>query len=436
MTSHLITEQGCFSDLHPLFSLSEAASEADRCYFCFDAPCTKACPTDIDVPAFIQKIRSDNITGSARTILSENIMGAMCARVCPTENLCEQACVRNTQQDKTVEIGALQRFATEAVVANQQQLFVRGLSSGKQIAIVGAGPAGLSCAHRLSMFGHSVTILEAKDKLAGLNEYGIAAYKATDNIAAREAEYILAIGGIDVKTNMSLGRDFTLADLREQYDAVLLSPGLGDTRQLGIDGEDSKSVLDAVDYIADLRQAKPNLPVANNVVVIGGGMTAIDVAVQSKLLGAQEVTIVYRRGKGQMAASLHEQELAQTHGIQIRHYLSPKKIIHGGDGIRAVEFETMLNDEDGSSNDDHAIITLPADLVFKAIGQLLVTEHLNELTLEAGRIVVDESRRTSLKGVWAGGDCVSGGDNLTVSAVQDGKLAAISINQMFDEEAA
>ena len=436
MSSTSISQQGCFTDLHPLMSLSEASSEADRCYFCYDAPCTEACPTDIDVPVFIQKIRSGNVTGSARTILSENIMGAMCARVCPTEILCEQACVRNTQQDKTVEIGALQRFATEAVVQNKQQLFVRGAETGKHVAIVGGGPAGLACAHRLSMFGHAVTILEANDKLAGLNEYGIAAYKATDNIAAREAEYILGIGGIDVKTKQCLGRDFTLADLTDQYDAAFLSLGLGNTRKLGIDNEDVDGVLDAVDYIADLRQSKPNLPVAKNVVVIGGGMTAIDVAVQSKLLGAQDVTIAYRRGQAQMAASLHEQELAQTHGIQIRYYLSPKQIIQDDGRLSAVAFESMTANEDGSLQSNGEVLTLPANLVFKAIGQLLVSEYLKELTLESGRIVVDDSRRTSLNGVWAGGDCVLGGDNLTVSAVQDGKLAAISIHQMLDQETA
>jgi dihydropyrimidine dehydrogenase (NAD+) subunit PreT len=423
-----------FSDLQSPLSSAEAAVEADRCYFCYDAPCTLACPTGIDIPLFIQKIRSGNITGSARTILSENIMGAMCSRDCPTEILCEQVCVRNDLKDKPVKIGALQRFATDPVVTDQRQLFDRGAETGKRVAVVGAGPAGLSCAHRLSMFGHAVSVFEARDKIAGLNEYGIAAYKATDNIAASEAQYILGIGGIEVKTNLSLGVDISLADLRQQYDAVFLSVGLAATRQLGIGDDDTEGIIDAVDYIADLRQApdKGELPVGKRIIVIGGGMTAIDIAVQSKLLGAEDVTIAYRRGQAQMGASEHEQELAQIHGIQIKHWLSPHQILKQNGRLSGVEFIIMAPQEDGSLTATGEMLSLRADIVFKAIGQLLVSDSVAaepELALQSQRIVVNSERRTSLPDVWAGGDCVLDGENLTVAAVQDGKLAAISINQ-------
>lgn len=432
MKSSVNIQKEEFGDLHPPLSKTSAVIEADRCYFCYDAPCTTACPTGIDIPMFIQKIRSGNRTGSARTILSENIMGAMCARVCPTEILCEDACVRNHEEHaKPVEIGLLQRYATDSVIEDKKQLFERGPETGKHVAVVGAGPAGLSCAHRLSMLGHTVTILEARDKVAGLNEFGIAAYKATNNIAALEAQYILDIGGINVKTKQSLGKDFTLESLRNEYDAVFLSPGLASTRQLNIEGEDAAGVIEAVDYIADLRQNADCLSVADKIVVIGGGMTAIDIAVQSKILGAKEVTIAYRRGKDQMGASVFEQELAQTHGVSIKYCISPTKVLQENGEVTGVEFEEMIVAADGSMNASGESLVINAQVVFKAIGQVLVSRELEALNLESGRIVVDESRRTSLGDVWAGGDCVLDGDNLTVSAVQDGKVAAISIDQQL-----
>ena len=252
-----------FADLHPPLSRSEALIEADRCYFCFDAPCTTACPTGIDIPGFIQKIRSDNLRGSAHTILAENIMGGMCARVCPTEILCEEACVRNTHEDKPVEIGLLQRYATDPVFESSTQLFERGDDSGKRVAIVGGGPAGLSCAHRLAMLGHAVKLFNRDDKLGGLNEYGIAAYKTVDDFAQREIEYILSIGGIEVETGVTLGQDISLSELRQEYDAVFVGIGLPSVNDLNIDNEDLPGVESAIEYIAALRQAddKSTLPV-------------------------------------------------------------------------------------------------------------------------------------------------------------------------------
>jgi glutamate synthase (NADPH/NADH) small chain len=410
-----------FADLHPPLSRSEALIEADRCYFCFDAPCTTACPTGIDIPGFIQRIRSDNLRGSANTILSENIMGGMCARVCPTEILCEEACVRNTHEEKPVEIGLLQRYATDPVFESGDQLFERASGSGKSIAVVGGGPAGLSCAHRLAVLGHDVVVFNRDDKLGGLNEYGIAAYKAINDFAQTEVDYILSIGGIEVHCNSTLGSDIELDELRKDYDAVFLGIGLAQSNNLGIAGEDLDGVVNAIEYISELRQAedKSDLPVGRDVVVIGGGMTAIDVAVQSKRLGAEQVHIVYRRGPEQMSASVFEQALAQTSGVSIHHWASPARIL-GQNHVTSVEFD-VDSSEDG--------MQLAADVVFKAIGQRMDGGGIDEIATESGRFIVDVHQKTSADGVWAGGDCVVGGDDLTVSAVEHGKIAAISIDQ-------
>ena len=420
-----------FSDLHPPLSRPEALIEADRCYFCFDAPCTTACPTGIDIPGFIQKIRSDNLRGSARTILMENIMGGMCARVCPTEVLCEQACVRNTREQKPVEIGLLQRYATDPVFDENMRLFSRAEASGRRVAVVGGGPAGLSCAHRLAMLGHAVTVFDRGQKLGGLNEYGIAAYKTVNDFAQREVDYILSIGGITVKYGITLGEDITVTQLRDEYDAVFLGVGLGGVNVLGIEGEELPGVENAVEYIADLRQAsnKGALPVGRRVVVIGGGMTAIDVAVQSRRLGAERVDIVYRRGIEQMGASDYEKNLAKTSGVTIHSLARPLKILGPGHAS-GVLFERAAPGEDGTVSDTGDTFTLDADVVFKAIGQQLGDRVLEDgsVRMRSGKIVVDEGQATSLAGVWAGGDCVVGGDDLTVTAVQHGKVAAIAID--------
>lgn len=428
-----------FSDMHPPLSRSEALIESDRCYFCFDAPCTTACPTGIDIPAFIQKIRSDNIKGSAQTILRENIMGGMCARVCPTEVLCEEACVRNTHEDRPVNIGLLQRYATDPILDDNIQLFERGTATGNRIAIVGGGPAGLSCAHRLSMLGHTPVIFNRDAKLGGLNEYGIAAYKAVNDFAQREVEYILSIGGIEVRNKVTLGEDLTVAQLQDEYDAVFLGFGLGSVKDLGLSNENIQGVLNAVDYIAELRQAehKRDLPVGEKIVVIGGGMTAIDIAVQTKRLGAEHVDIVYRRGPEHMGASQYEQQFAQTSGVKIHHWAMPVKLLVG-DAVAGVEFERTTLDREGKVTGTGERYTLNADFVFKAIGQTLAEKALGAiggtLDLNQGKIVTDEARKTSLPAVWAGGDCIYGHDDLTVSAVQDGKIAAKAIDHYLREE--
>lgn len=404
-----------FADLHAPYAPHEAAVAADRCYFCYDAPCVTACPTSIDIPLFIRQIATGTSDAAARTIFDQNILGGMCARVCPTEDLCEQACVRETAEGKPVEIGRLQRHATDTLMAKQAHPFERAARTGKSVAVVGAGPAGLAAAHRLAMLGSDVTIYDARPKAGGLNEFGIAAYKSTDDFAAREVDWLLGIGGITIETGKRLGAELSLDDLATKFDAVFLGVGLGGVNSLSVDGEDNSGVSDAVDFIADLRQASDlaTLPVGRDVVVIGGGMTAVDAAVQSKLLGARNVTIAYRRGQDRMSASTYEQDLAASKGVKLMFNVQPLAI-HDG--------EIELSYTDGSDE----TVRLPADQVFKAIGQALETDA--GLKLEGRKIAVDGNGRTSRKGVWAGGDCASGGNDLTVTAVAEGRDAAMDIH--------
>ena len=421
-----------FSDLHPRLDKHEALVAADRCYFCYDAPCMTACPTAIDIPLFIRQISTGNPLGSAKTIFDQNILGGMCARVCPTETLCEQACVRNTAEDRPVEIGKLQRYSTDIAMEMNRQFYHRAAPSGRRVAVIGAGPAGLACAHRRSMHGHDVVIFDAREKAGGLNEYGIATYKATENFAQRELEYITAIGGIEIRTGQMLGRDFTLGELTSNFDAVFLGMGLAGVNGLGIEGEDLSGVEDAVDFIAALRQAtdKAEVPIGRRVVVLGGGMTAIDAAIQAKLLGAEEVTICYRRGKENMNASGYEQDLATANGVIIRHWLAPKRIIAKDGQVPGIEVEyTAIRDGKLVGPGETGVIA--ADQVMKAIGQSFVGSTLGTLRIERGKIAVDLEGRTSIDGVWAGGDCTGHGEDLTVSATAQGRDAAESINRAF-----
>lgn len=422
-----------FSDLHPPLDRHQAFVEADRCYFCFDAPCVTACPTGIDIPMFIREILTDNPKGAAETIFAQNILGGMCARVCPTETLCQDACVREAAEGKPVRIGELQRFATDVLMTEKTYPFVRKAPTGKRIAIVGGGPAGLSCAHRLAMHGHDIVIYDAREKIGGLNEYGIAAYKSADDFARREVDFVLAIGGIAVETGKQLGRDIDLAGLREEFDAVFLGLGLAGVNALGLPDEERDGVVSAVDYIANIRQTNDlaGLPVGRRVVVVGGGMTAIDIASQSKRLGAEDVTIVYRRDAERMGASEYEREIAQTDGVRIKFNAMPKRLIGDGD-VTGIEFE-YTTDRDGRLTGTGETFTLEADMVFKAIGQTFVPLAIDGASVELkdGRIAVDDERRTNLRDVWAGGDCVADGDDLTVVAVEDGKIAAESINRFL-----
>ena len=415
-----------FSDLHPPLDAHEALVAADRCYFCHDAPCITACPTDIDIPLFIRQIATGTADAAAKTILSQNIMGGMCARVCPTETLCEEVCVREMAEGKPVLIGQLQRYATDHLQQQGLHPFARAAGTGKTVAVVGAGPAGLACAHRLAMLGHDVTVYDARPKSGGLNEYGIAAYKTPEGFAQAEVDWLLGIGGITLKHGMALGADVALDALRSEFDAVFLGMGLGGVNGLTVEGADKDGVLDAVDFIADLRQAcdVANLPVGRDVVVIGGGMTAVDAAVQAKLLGALNVTLAYRRGRDRMNASVFEQDLAASKGVRIMTHVIPVAI-HGNGAVREIEFEYVNDDMSGTGQ----TARLPADQVLRAIGQTLVGDGLPDL--EYGKIAVSGAGRTSVKGVWAGGDCATGGDDLTVTAVAEGRDAAMDIHAVL-----
>ncbi|WP_116133319.1 NAD(P)-dependent oxidoreductase [Tropicimonas sp. IMCC34043] len=424
-----------FDDLHAPLDAHEARVAADRCYFCYEAPCMTACPTSIDIPLFIRQIQTADTEGSARTILSQNILGGMCARVCPTETLCEEACVRMAGDGEPVEIGRLQRFATDHLMAKGVHPFARATATGRRVAVVGAGPAGLACAHRLAMKGHEVVIFDARPKPGGLNEFGIAAYKATDDFAAREVAWLMQIGGIELRCGKALGEGLTLEGLRADFDAVFLGIGLAGVRALEVPGEDQTGVVNAVDFIAELRQSRDltSLPVGRDVVVIGGGMTAVDAAVQSRLLGAETVTMVYRRGREKLSASVYEQDLATSKGVRI--VLNAQPVAVEGDGT--VSGVTFAYSEDGPeglrlSNER---FTIPADQVLKAIGQTL-SGAPEGLETAGGKIAVTGPGRTSVAGVWAGGDCATGGEDLTVTAVADGRDAAEDIHASLVGDAA
>ncbi|WP_395457317.1 NAD(P)-dependent oxidoreductase (plasmid) [Azospirillum melinis] len=414
-----------YADLTPAMTPVQALAESNRCLFCYDAPCIKACPTGIDIPAFIRSIATGNLKGAATTILSENIMGGTCGRVCPTETLCEQSCVRNRAEDRPVAIGRLQRHATDRLIDGEPaHPFPRAAATGKRVAVVGAGPAGLSCAHRLATLGHEVTVFEAKAKSGGLNEYGLAPYKMADDFAQREVAFILGVGGIAVEHGRRLGADLSLDSLRADFDAVFLGVGLGANNRLGIPGEERAGVEDATAFIERVRQAPPGQPpaVGRSVVVIGGGNTAVDAAIQAKRLGAEDVTLVYRRGRTQMGATAWEQELAQTEGVVLKTFAAPSAI-----GETSITFErTRLTD--GKLSGTGETFTLQADMVLKAVGQKLSAEALGGLEVTGGKIAIDGAYRTTLAKVWAGGDCVATGEDLTVQSVQDGKLAALAIH--------
>ena len=424
-----------FSDIHPEFENKEAALvEANRCLFCYDAPCIKGCPTSIDIPKFIKQIATDNIKGSANTIFISNIFGGGCSRVCPVEKLCEGNCVYNLLNEKPIEIARLQRWSTGKAIRDKWKLFARKDSTGKRVAIVGAGPAGLSCAHALSQEGIDVTVFEKESKGGGLMTYGIAAYKVTPAFCEEEVDFITSLGGIEIKFDHALGKDVTLQQLQQDYDAVYLGIGVGLANKLNIPGEELEGVADAISFIYDLRtKGFSNTPVGNKVAVIGMGMTAIDAATQAKRLGAGEVTMVYRRTATEKNCTQAELDIALLDGCKMQWLASPKEIIGDNGKVKSLVCEVMklgAPDYSGKPAPEPTgeTITINCDMVIKATGQCPFIDLINENRMENnhGKIILKENNSTNIHGVFAGGDAVNGGKEV-VDAVQAGKDGARAI---------
>ncbi len=429
-----------FSDYKPALDNNAALAESNRCLNCYDAPCIRACPTAIDIPGFIKKIASGNLRGSARVILESNILGASCARVCPTEELCEGACVMHDLDEKPIDIGRLQRHATDPVVFNGEDrpLFEAGSSNGRRVALVGAGPASLGCAAELVQLGYEAVCFEKADEPGGLNSFGIADYKMSYETAIKEIEWVQQLG-VEIRCGQEVGQDITVEQLYEDFDAVFIGVGLGGVGPIGIDGEEIDGVRDSLEFIAELK-TKPKQEVAlrgKKVAVIGGGNTAIDAVTQSARLGADRVYLVYRRGPEAMGAYEHEQELARKDGGIFIYNTQPVEVL-GEDGqvtgLRCVRTETRHGSLEYIDGSDHV---LDVDYVLRATGQSKLTSLLEQfegLAIEDwGTVIADEDGRTSLENVWAGGDCVSGGQEV-VNAVAEGKRAAQSIHENLQGE--
>lgn len=432
-----------FADIKPPLSLDAALAEANRCLYCYDAPCITACPTSIDIPSFIKKIATENFKGSARVILESNIMGGTCARVCPVDILCEGACVYNgIPEAEPIDIGRLQRFATDWLFDKDIQLFERQSDNGKKVAVVGAGPAGLSCAHRLAMLGYSVTVYEGKHKAGGLNLYGLAAYKVGNEFVGEEVDYITQIGGIDIKYGTWIGKDVTVEQLLADNDAVFLGMGLGMTPKLNIPGEDLLGVHDAIEFIEELR-IDPFAPaIGKTVAVVGAGNTAIDAATQAKRLGADKVYVIYRRTAKEMPANEYEYGLALDDACEFLWQTHPVRVL-GDSHVTGLECVKMaLGEPDDSGRRSPYVVEgseflLPVDMVIKSLGQKAYEGMLADiqgLQTKWGRVVVDQDFQTTVPRLFAGGDCINGGKE-TVNGVADGRNAAMGIHKMIFGEA-
>jgi dihydropyrimidine dehydrogenase (NAD+) subunit PreT len=422
----------------PPLTPNAAAIEADRCLYCYDAPCTHACPTHIDIPRFIKKIASDNLHGSAETIFASNLLGATCARVCPVQELCEGACVLGSDH-KPIAIGRLQRYTMDYARAHKSFPKVKAASTGRSVAVIGAGPAGLSCAGQLALLGHSVTIFEKRDKPGGLSTYGIIALREPVEIALEETRMIESLG-VQIKTGIEFGKDPSLAALQQDFDAVVLSAGLGYTPELGIEGEEA--IIDGLEFIEASKTDPANLHIGRDVIVIGAGNTAVDCATIAKRLGAERVTLVYRRTDREMSCYDHEYDFARKEGIEFRFLAQPSRVLLDDDypvGLGCLRME--LGPPDTSGRPAPVAIpgsefTLPADQIIKAIGQqkLALAAQLG-LAARKGLISIDDNFQTSIAGVYAIGDCIrSSGAASTVMAVEDGKLAAAAIHRSFAQQ--
>jgi dihydropyrimidine dehydrogenase (NAD+) subunit PreT len=431
----MIDPQQALAEQHPRLTVQETLVEANRCLFCFDAPCAQACPTHIDIARFIKKIATGNLFGSARTILESNLLGATCARVCPVEELCVWACVLGSEH-KPIAIGRLQRYATDYVYDRGIDVFQAGPASGKKIAVIGAGPAGLSCAGELARRGHSVTIFEKRDLGGGLSTYGIIALREPVEAALAEVEMIRRLG-VRIETGIELGRNLAARQLGANFDAVFVGVGLGATPELSIAGEEH--ICDGLAYIEQSKLDPNGMKIGRHVAVIGAGNTAVDCATIAKRLGAERVTMIYRRSEREMTAYLHEYEFVKKEGVEFRFLTQPLRVLTDNGRVTGLECTRIeLGEKDGSRRPaprpvEGSEFVLEVDQVVKAIGQKMTTvADLLDLKTENGKIRVNESMETSVAGIYAGGDCIrSKGAASTVMGVQDGKLAAQAIHERF-----
>ena len=432
-----------FREIAPALTEAEALFEANRCLYCFDAPCATACPTHIDVPAFIKKIATGNLAGSARVIFDANPIGATCARVCPVEVLCEGACVEKTLMQKPIEIGRLQRYATDHALSRGRDVLKAGAPNGKSVGVVGSGPAGLSCAVYLARLGYAVTVYERKALAGGLDTYGMAEYKMTQRVSQEEVAQVARLG-IQIKTNTEIGRDVSFGELTAQHDAVFVGVGLGATRGLEIPGEELEGVYDALDFIERIKSRDwATVPVGRTVAVVGAGNTAVDAVTQARRLGAERVLMIYRRTANEMPAYGYEFELAKRDAVEFWWQTAPVAVLaNGGNRVGALRcVRTELVEADGKRTArvvEGSEFEIPVDVVIKATGQGKMREWLSETagveTDEAGRVVVDpETMQTSNPKIFAGGDCVNGGRE-AVDAAQMGKLAAQGIHERLTGE--
>ena len=420
-----------FEDFKPPYDENQASTEANRCLYCEDAPCVEACPTHIDIPTFIRKIATGNVHGSARTIFDSNILGMSCARVCPVEVLCVGDCVYNEMSQPPIQIGKLQRYATDLAYAKAWTYFEAGPDSGKSVGIVGAGPAGLATAHELRRLGHTVTIYEKRSVVGGLNSTGVAPYKMKADAAIQEAEWVLSIGGIEVKTGVEIGTDLSLKALEAEHDALVIAFGLGPDRMLDIPGKDLAGIHGAVDYIERLKLDRVNLEGVGKVAVVGGGNTALDAVRELRGLGINDVTLVYRGDEPGMSGYAHEWTAAKVESVGAAWRRQPVAIEGEGrvERLRCIGLDENKKPIEGTEH------TIDADLVLLAIGQGKLghlVKELDGIEVQSGRIVVKEGGATHRPGVFAAGDAANGGTEV-VYAAAEGKAAAHAINSYLRE---
>ena len=415
-----------FEDFKGEYTRDQAVAEANRCLYCSDAPCIKACPTHIDIPQFIRKIATGNVKGSARTIFDSNILGMSCARVCPVETLCVGDCVYNHLESPPIQIGKLQRYSTDRAYEAGWRFFEAGKDTGKHVGMVGAGPASLACAHELRRHGHKVTIYEKRSAIGGLNTTGVAPYKMKADRSAQEVDWVLAIGGIDIKTGVSIGKDLSLEDLEKRHDAVFFGAGLGTDTRVGVPGEDLQGVFGAVEWIERMKLTKIDTSGIESCVVVGGGNTALDTVREALGLGIPKVTMVYRGTREKMSGYQHEWKAAQIEGALAEWHALPVAF-EGSGRVARIRCTRVGADKKPIANTE---FTLDAQLVLVAIGQSKLGDMLAKLDgiqIDHGRVVTDDHGCTGRKKWFAGGDCRNGGKEV-VNAAAEGKAAALAIH--------